>query len=491
MMMQRIQMKQIRRYVWLILVAVMFWRCGSATDPTPETTVTVAPDSEIATRVAIEQAVAATLTAEVTLLESTAIPSPTATLAAEPSQGDTLPTPTDAAVSQAETVEATCRVVAQALNLRTGPGVIYDTIFSVPLDTELRPIAFTNAGFPGEWLQGEMPSNNNQIIWFSAGPQFVACTIDVTTLPAATIPPTPTPTVTNTPQPDPPTPTPTPEPFTIPPPGGGGNEEIAGVLIFPDFRPGQLNSDDLVFRDRLNFRVAPYDINTGRAEDGAGIDRVEITITDSEGGEHYQEENNRPYCAFDSNAPTCDAWVFADHNYSWPGGDPIINGPHDVFILITPRQGEQANWEFKFEIEGSPRGGGYGYDNDNSADSGELVAELAQIGPNEIDTTIDEALVFQVVAYNPDVGNNDGAGIDSVDLRILYNGQVVYERTEQNAKYCAFSGGDPDCQVWNFADHYDEWPSGQPIERGNHTLWARVNADSGQQMEREWTITIR
>jgi hypothetical protein len=85
-----------------------------------------------------------------------------------------------------------------------------------------------------------------------------------------------------------------------------------------------------------------------------------------------------------------------------------------------------------------------------------------------------------VRAYNPAVGNQDGDGIENVSLRLIRNGQQIYERTEQTAGYCAFSGGEPDCQVWVFADHNTEWPGGQAIEPGAYTLEAEVRASNGQ-----------
>ena len=120
-----------------------------------------------------------------------------------------------------------------------------------------------------------------------------------------------------------------------------------------------------------------------------------------------------------------------------------------------------------------------------------MVADIVQIGPNSANTQVSEALVFQVLAYNPAAGANDGDGIDDVDLRILRNDQVVYERAEGNAKYCAFSGGEPDCDIWVFADNANEWPGGQPIEAGSYVLQATVNAQNGQRKTIEQTIEIQ
>jgi hypothetical protein len=351
----------------------------------------------------------------------------------------------------------------------------------VARNSELSPIGFNNAGFPGTWILVQVPGSNQEG-WINAGAQFVNCSVDITTLPFVAAPATPTPTATNTAVPDPPTPTPTPEDFlVIVPPGGGGNEQIDGHLIFPGFRPGDVNPDDLVFRDELVFRVETYDLASGSTTDGAGIDTVEFLIFDSDGEEvHYQEEQRLAYCVFSGNEPDCEPWVFADHDYRWPGGQPIRNTTYNVRILITPTDSEDANWRFSFRIEGVP-----------TQATTDPVAEIAQIGPNSLSQTVDQALVFQVLAYDPEVGTADGAGIDYVDLRIIRNGEEVYQRREQNAAYCAFAGGEPDCNVLVFAEQNNEWPDGRSIEAGSYRLRATVRAENGRQKTVETTIQIQ
>ena len=58
-------------------------------------------------------------------------------------------------------------------------------------------------------------------------------------------------------------------------------------------------------------------------------------------------------------------------------------------------------------------------------------------------------------------GSTDGAGIESVTFIIRdETGKKVHERTERNAGYCVFGGGEPDCTVWRFSEHGDKWPGG-------------------------------
>jgi hypothetical protein len=107
-----------------------------------------------------------------------------------------------------------------------------------------------------------------------------------------------------------------------------------------------------------------------------------------------------------------------------------------------------------------------------------------------MDSTVSNALVFQVEAYAPDVGNSDGDGIKNIDLWIDGpDGKRVYRRTENNAHYCAFGGGEPDCTVFDLGRN-DHWPDGPEIQAGLHTLRWRVNAKDGRQVEGAQRIEI-
>jgi hypothetical protein len=51
-------------------------------------------------------------------------------------------------------------------------------------------------------------------------------------------------------------------------------------------------------------------------------------------------------------------------------------------------------------------------------------------------------------------------------------------------------GGEPDCTVWYFADHNYQWPNGNSLTPGPHTLRAQVNAADGRQQYVEQPVTI-
>lgn len=452
----------------LIGLTLFLFACNLAT-PTPDL---------VATRVAVEKAAVATLTAEAAANQA---PTATSTNPAPPTAAPTGPISTVTPTGAASPASPTCTVVAQTLNLYPGPGVAYQPpLSSLPQGTGLKPVGYSAVGYPGgAWIQVEQPAG-----WVNADPQFVNCTVDPASLPpAAAIPPTPTATITPTPVPNPPTPTPTPELAVFFEPPGGGNKKIKGYVVFPGYSQAQLDVGDLVFRDKLVFRVVAFDTDRGN-HDGAGIESITFTILDADGNTvHERTERTPGYCVFGGGEPTCNVWVFAQHHYRWPepyNDQPIANGDYNVQIQINPRQGDPANWEFNFRIEGAPG------QPDSSMST--LTAQIVQTGPGSQSDDVVEALVFQVRASAQ--GGDDGAGIDRVDLRILKDGQEVYQRTERNAAYCAFGGGEPDCNVWVFAQHGNTWPGGQPLESGSHLLQAIVYAKNGQTATVQQTVFI-
>jgi hypothetical protein len=253
----------------LIIVGLLLVACG-AQPPAEE------PD-RIATRVAEEKAVAATLTADALLSQ---------------------PPPTPAAVPSTATAIA-------------------------PTDTPIPPTATS-----------EEPAADT---------------------PAPTDTPAPAP--TNTP---PPEPTPTPILIAVlPVDGSDGNpnlhssyEEIkkGRTIVLPGYSQADA-TEPMVFRDKMVFQVEVFDASVG-SRDGDGIKDVKIAIRDGDHVVHEQIEEHAGYCAFGGGEPDCNVWVLADHDYKWPGGDPIINyRTYNVDMVVTPQQGEVSNWRWSFKVE--------------------------------------------------------------------------------------------------------------------------------------------
>jgi hypothetical protein len=93
-------------------------------------------------------------------------------------------------------------------------------------------------------------------------------------------------------------------------------------------------------------------------------------------------------------------------------------------------------------------------------------------------------LTFRLIAYKQDGPKTDGAGIQQVEFRICRNDcnddkNVVYSRTEQNAAYCAFGGGEPNCTIFHFTQGVN-WPgTNTPVQSGNYVVEARVRPKEG------------
>jgi hypothetical protein len=464
----------------LVWAALVLPACGgqeAAVEPTATSTLDL-----VATEVAVQKAALATLTAAAPTPETqptaTATLSPTPTPAAGsaslPTPTPPLPTPT----TVAQPTPASC-TTAVNVNLRQGPGTAYEPpIGAIPAGTTLTPLAFSPTGVPdGQWLQVQ---SGGQIGWISAGPQFVSCTIELATLPAVVVPPPPpTPTAVPPTQPPPP-----PLAEVVPVDGNDGNQELRGFeplndsryVVLPGYTRGSVQESPPVFRDKLVFRVEVFDPAVD-FRDGAGINEVQFTIINRDRDDetvYEHTEANPGYCAFGGGEPTCTVWVFAGHDYRWPdNGPPIENANYRAVIEIRPDHGEDATWNWDFVIEGAP---------DQSPPSGEIEAEIVQIGPGSLDTTVAGALVFQVEAFHTGYGHDDGDGIDRVEMFIIDdNGEVVHQRTEGNARYCAFGGGEPDCNVLSL----------DQIAPGFYTLRAVVYAEAGPPETVEINIEIQ
>ncbi len=172
------------------------------------------------------------------------------------------------------------------------------------------------------------------------------------------------PTVTAVPAPTdtpPPPPEPTEAPILIPvlPVDGGGDESPnlrnnrpvndGRNIAFPGFSQAQV-SDPMVFRDRMVFQVEVFDAGVG-SQDGDGIENVTFRITDPSGAlVHERTENQAGYCVFGGGEPDCTVWVFAEHDYRWPDGEPMANGTHNVQATINPEDGDNVDWIWSFQV---------------------------------------------------------------------------------------------------------------------------------------------
>ena len=342
----------------LMLIGVIAVACGGGTPQTaPE------PD-RVSTRVAEDLAVAATLTALAPRGDATPV-TQTQTVEATPAQPapatDAIATalPLPATLTPAGTIAPTspppaesCRVVTAGLNLRPGPGTVYNPpLAALGRNTELRPLSFVARGFPsGQWIEVQVVSNGVRG-WVGAGQQFVACNVEVSSLPPGVAPPTPTPAPL-------PTQTLPPAVAVVPVDGSDGNKNLGnnrGVnsgrnLLLPGFAPYEV-STPMIFRDRIVFQAEVFDKDAGHT-DGAGIESVTFIIRDETGTKvHERTERNAGYCVFGGGEPDCTVWRFAEHGNQWPDGARLQPGVHDAQIVITPKNGDAVTWFWSFRVE--------------------------------------------------------------------------------------------------------------------------------------------
>ncbi len=237
------------------------------------------------------------------------------------------------------------------------------------------------------------------------------------------------------------------------------------------------DTSDLV-EDVLVFRVRAFDQGEGN-DDGDGITYVDMIILDESGDEVYRKRETDPgYCAFGGGAPNCSVWDFGDNNNNWPDGDPLEQGEHTLRARARADDGEVRMQDFVVDI----------FLTDNSDN---VRIDLVQTGVGDTSDLVEDVLVFRVRAFDQGEGNDDGDGITYVDMIILdESGDEVYRKRETDPGYCAFGGGAPNCSVWDFGDNNNNWPDGDPLEQGEHTLRARARADDGEVRMQDFVVDI-
>jgi hypothetical protein len=124
-------------------------------------------------------------------------------------------------------------------------------------------------------------------------------------------------------------------------------------------------------------------------------------------------------------------------------------------------------------------------------DQDDVVIELMQTGVEDTSDVVEDVLVFRVLAFDIDEGDDDGDGIAFVDMIVLDDdGDEVYRKRETSPGYCAFGGGAPNCEEWDFEENDESWPDGEPLDEGEHRLRARVRTDDGNTVIEDFDVEI-
>lgn len=116
--------------------------------------------------------------------------------------------------------------------------------------------------------------------------------------------------------------------------------------------PADGPTDPPVFTDRIVFRAEVFDTNKGW-QDGDGIKNVNFKVSYEDEGRqvHERTENNAGYCVFGGGEPECNVWVFSQHNRQWPDGTKVNSGEYLAAITINPLDGPGTVWRWRFRIE--------------------------------------------------------------------------------------------------------------------------------------------
>lgn len=277
---------------------------------------TISPEDEIATQVAVEQSVAATLTAD-------AIPA---------SEESAATVASDTPIPIAQATATPTKVVVAILPTDTPIPTDTPTYTPEPTLAPTEPPEPTNTSAP-------LPTS--------------------TSTSTPTLMPTPMPTLMPTPMP---TPTPT-KIVAVPVPIDGGADSLvastdpsngARNILLPGFLPNEISSP-MIFRGRIGLALSIYSINAAEPVAGAGVEEVTFFVTDLETGDIVYEnsESTSLYCLFGGNTlEECRALTFAEMNNQWPDGSPIYNGEYRIDMEIETDD-DNGNWNFSFFIEGA------------------------------------------------------------------------------------------------------------------------------------------
>ena len=111
--------------------------------------------------------------------------------------------------------------------------------------------------------------------------------------------------------------------------------------------------------DTLVFEARAYDPDVG-ADNGDGIARTEMQIIDMATGEQVHAVvhtnaipmlGNKATCAFSSD---CGPWVFSQHNYTWPSGEPVTGGSYLLRATISTPDDTRKVIQTQIELNTPP-----------------------------------------------------------------------------------------------------------------------------------------
>lgn len=102
-----------------------------------------------------------------------------------------------------------------------------------------------------------------------------------------------------------------------------------------------------------------------------------------------------------------------------------------------------------------------------------------------------DRIVFQAEVFDANAGTGDGDGIENVQFTIADDrGRQVHFRQENQAGYCVFGGGEPDCNVVVFADAGYRWPDGETFFPVTYNVTIDIKPYDGETVTWVWSFDI-
>ncbi len=97
------------------------------------------------------------------------------------------------------------------------------------------------------------------------------------------------------------------------------------------------------------------------------------------------------------------------------------------------------------------------------------------------------------LAVRVDGGSSDGEGVKQVVFTVVdkKTKQQVYERTERNAGYCIFGGGEPNCNPWPVTNYAITWGDGGPaVVDGVYNVRMAAEGNNGESGNWNFDLTV-
>ncbi|MDO9301379.1 MAG: hypothetical protein Q7T89_08345 [Anaerolineales bacterium] len=249
----------------------------------------------------------------------------------EPEDAETAPPAINEATPAGS--DPSCNIL-QDLNLRFGPGTAYrPPIRALPANSLVTPLGFAPQGVPGgSWAYVQDPSTQDKG-WVSAGPQFISCNIDLTSLPSVAFG-TPQPYFPSTSQ-------------VSPGPGTCGKGGIIMESTGDVYDCAVVFSDDML----IQFIILKNGQEIGEND---GVQDVSFSVTKDDEPVYVIVEENAAYCIFGGNGP-CNPWVVEDNVYKWESGGIVVEeAQYKVNIngLLFDSEGnvQTMHWEAEFTL---------------------------------------------------------------------------------------------------------------------------------------------